>query len=228
MANKLFQAFIDTAKTIAGYPITVANAVFMRDGSTLDEFSETIPHREDDENTNIEVPNIDADMLNGHPADYYAKQSDLSALNTSVTQVNNKIGNTDVSKWGNSLTGAIKAACDKADANEAAIADVNSNLVWKFHHNYNGSETAQLPEDYTEIYLLFGMDSDTTRLPMIIPRIALSPTVQTQYKTSTVSVESESLGICFAVTQKNASLAWVFKNYIAQDRSMYWFDIYYR
>ena len=128
MANKLFQAFIDTAKTIAGYPITVANAVFMRDGSTLDEFSENIPHREDAEDTAIEVPNIDADMLNGHSADYYAKQSDLSALNTSVTQVNNKIGNTDVSKWGNSLTGAIKAACDKADANETAIADVNSNL----------------------------------------------------------------------------------------------------
>ena len=128
MANKLFQAFIDTAKTIAGYPITVANAVFMRDGSTLDEFSENIPHREDDEDTNIEVPNIDADMLNGHPASYYAKQNDLSALSTSVTQVNNKIGNTDVSKWGNSLTGAIKAACDKADANEVAIVDVNSNL----------------------------------------------------------------------------------------------------
>ena len=129
MANRLFQAFIDTAKNIAGYPITVANAVFMRDGSTLDEFSENIPHREDDEDTNIEVPNIDADMLNGHPADYYSKQSDLSALNTSVTQVNNKIGNTDVSKWGNSLTGAIKAACDKSDANEKAIADVNSNLI---------------------------------------------------------------------------------------------------
>lgn len=128
MANNLFQSFIDAAKTIAGYPITVANAVFMRDGSTLDEFSENIPHREDDENTDIEVPNIDADMLNGHPADYYAKQSDLSALNTSVTQANNKIGNTDVSKWGNSLTGAIKAACDKSDANEAAIADVNSKL----------------------------------------------------------------------------------------------------
>ena len=128
MANRLFQAFIDTAKTIAGYPITVANAVFMRDGSTLDEFSENIPHRKDDEDTDIEVPNIDADMLNGHPADYYAKQSDLSALNTSVTQVNNKIGNTDISKWGNSLTGAIKTACDKADANEVAIADVNSNL----------------------------------------------------------------------------------------------------
>ena len=124
MANKLFQAFIDTAKTIAGYPITVANAVFMRDGSTLDEFSENIPHREDDEDTDIEVPNIDADMLNGHPSDYYAKQSDLSALNNSVTQVNNKIGNTDVSKWGNSLTGAIKAACDKSDANETAITDV--------------------------------------------------------------------------------------------------------
>ena len=80
MANRLFQAFIDTAKTIAGYPITVANAVFMRDGSTLDEFSENIPHREDDEDTNIEVPNIDADMLNGHPADYYSKESDLSEL----------------------------------------------------------------------------------------------------------------------------------------------------
>mgnify|MGYP001771684604 CR=1 FL=1 len=129
MANKLFQAFIDTAKTIAGYPITVANAVFMRDGSTLDEFSENIPHREDDEDTNIEVPNIDADMLNGHPADYYSKQSDLSALNNSVTQINNKIGNTDISKWGNSLTGAIKSACEKADANEVSIADVNSNLI---------------------------------------------------------------------------------------------------
>ena len=84
MANRLFQAFIDTAKTIAGYPITVANAVFMRDGSTLDEFSENIPHREDDEDTNIEVPNIDADMLNGHPADYYAKQSDLSDVVTII------------------------------------------------------------------------------------------------------------------------------------------------
>ena len=84
MANKLFQAFIDTAKTIAGYPITVANAVFMRDGSTLDEFSENIPHREDDENTEIEVPNIDADMLNGHPASYYAKQSDLSDVVTII------------------------------------------------------------------------------------------------------------------------------------------------
>ena len=145
MANKLFQAFIDTAKTIAGYPITVANAVFMRDGSTLDEFSENIPHREDNEDTDIEVPNIDADMLNGHPADYYTKQSDLSALNASVTQVTNKIGNTDVSKWGNSLTGAIKAACDKADANETAIADVNRNL-------YNTKNPVMLYDISTKSY----------------------------------------------------------------------------
>ena len=118
MANKLFQAFIDTAKTIAGYPITVANAVFMRDGSTLDEFSENIPHREDNEDTDIEVPNIDADMLNGHPADYYSKQSDLSALNNSVTQVNNKIGNTDISTIGDgTVTGGLDA--------------LNSNLVKK-------------------------------------------------------------------------------------------------
>ena len=149
MANKLFQAFIDTAKTIAGYPITVANAVFMRDGSTLDEFSENIPHREDNEDTDIEVPNIDADMLNGHPASYYAKQSDLSALNTSVTQVNSKIGNTDVSKWGNSLTGAIKAACDKSDANETAIADVNSNFS-----NLIKTYTEKLTTDENGIFLI--------------------------------------------------------------------------
>ena len=143
------------------------------------------------------------------------KYDDNKNVKEAIDEVNSKLGNTDISAIGDgTLTGGLDA--------------LNSNLVWKFHHNYNGSETAQLPEDYTEIYLLFGMDSDTTRLPMIIPRIALSPTVQTQYKTSTVSVESESLGICFAVTQKNASLAWVFKNYIAQDRSMYWFDIYYR
>ena len=159
MANKLFQAFIDTAKTIAGYPITVANAVFMRDGSTLDEFSENIPHREDDEDTNIEVPNIDADMLNGHPADYYAKQSDLSVLNNSVTQVNNKIGNTDVSKWGNSLTGAIKAACDKADANEAAIADVNSNFTWKHVGAEHKGVPISYPSEFNELYVLvdYGM-----------------------------------------------------------------------
>ena len=84
MANRLFQAFIDTAKTIAGYPITVANAVFMRDGSTLDEFSE----------------------------------------NTKA-----KIGTTDISKYSDgTVTGAIKSACDKANVNEVAIADVNSNL----------------------------------------------------------------------------------------------------
>lgn len=134
----------ETAHDRAGNPVTGAvithdvvdnleststeDALSANQGRELKEMMSDVPHREDDEGTEIEVPNIDADMLNGHPADYYAKQSDLSALNTSVTQVNNKIGNTDISKWGNSLTGAIKAACDKADANETAIADVNSNF----------------------------------------------------------------------------------------------------
>lgn len=125
MANKLFQAFIDTAKTIAGYPITVANAVFMRDGSTLDEFSENIPHREDNEDTNIEVPNIDADMFNGHPADYYAKQSDLSALNTSVTQVNNKIGNTDISAIGD---GTVTGGLDTLNSNLLIKGYIDKNI----------------------------------------------------------------------------------------------------
>ena len=39
------------------------------------------------------------------------------------------LGTTDISKYSDgTVTGAIKAACDKADANEAAIADVNSKL----------------------------------------------------------------------------------------------------
>ena len=134
----------ETAHDRAGNPITGAvithdvvdnleststeDALSANQGRELKEMMSDVPHREDDEDTEIEVPNIDADMLDGHPSDYYAKQSDLSVLNTSVTQLNNKIGNTDVSKWGNSLTGAIKSACDKADANETAIADVNSNL----------------------------------------------------------------------------------------------------
>ena len=84
MANRLFQAFIDTAKTIAGYPITVANGVFMRNGKTLDETQE---------------------------------------------EFNTILGTTDISNYGaGTVTGAIKSACDKADVNEVAIADVNSNL----------------------------------------------------------------------------------------------------
>ena len=85
MANKLFQAFIDTAKTIAGYPITVANGVFMRNGKTLDETQE---------------------------------------------ELNTILGTTDISKYGDgTVTGAVKSACDKANVNEVAIADVNSNLI---------------------------------------------------------------------------------------------------
>ena len=39
------------------------------------------------------------------------------------------LGTTDISKYSDgTVTGAIKSACDKADANEAAIADVNSKL----------------------------------------------------------------------------------------------------
>lgn len=141
MANKIFQAFIDTAKTIAGYPITVANAVFMRDGSTLDEFSENIPHREDDEDTDIEVPNIDADMLDGHPADYYAKQNDLNA-------VVNKIGNTDVSKWGNTYTQAIKSACDGVDGLNQDLAD---KMLYKDYGELNANGDAN---NYTESGIL--------------------------------------------------------------------------
>ena len=39
------------------------------------------------------------------------------------------LGTTDISKYSDgTVTGAIKSACDKADANEAAIADVNNKL----------------------------------------------------------------------------------------------------
>lgn len=151
----------ETAHDRAGNPVTGAvithdvvdnleststeDALSANQGRELKEMMSDVPHREDNEDTVIEVPNIDADMLNGHPADYYSKQSDLSALNTSVTQVNNKIGNTDVSKWGNSLTGAIKAACDKSDANEVAIAEVNSNL-------YNAKNPVMLYDISTNSY----------------------------------------------------------------------------
>lgn len=84
MANNLFQSFIDAAKTIAGYPITVANAVFMRNGKTLDETQE---------------------------------------------ELNTILGTTDISKYGDgTVTGAVKAACDKANTNEADITDVNNKL----------------------------------------------------------------------------------------------------
>ena len=54
----------------------------------------------------------------------------ISDITSDIDSTKAKIGTTDISKYGDgTVTGAIKAACDKADANEAAIADVNSNLI---------------------------------------------------------------------------------------------------
>ena len=54
----------------------------------------------------------------------------ISDITSDIDSTKAKIGTTDISKYGDgTVTGAIKAACDKADANETAIADVNSNLI---------------------------------------------------------------------------------------------------
>ena len=53
----------------------------------------------------------------------------ISDITSNIDSTKAKIGTTDISKYGDgTVTGAIKAACDKADANETAIADVNSKL----------------------------------------------------------------------------------------------------
>ena len=54
----------------------------------------------------------------------------ISDITSDIDSTKAKIGTTDILKYGDgTVTGAIKAACDKADANETAIADVNSNLI---------------------------------------------------------------------------------------------------
>ena len=53
----------------------------------------------------------------------------ISDITSNIDSTKAKIGTTDISKYGDgTVTGAIKAACDKSDANETAIADVNSKL----------------------------------------------------------------------------------------------------
>lgn len=53
----------------------------------------------------------------------------ISDITSDIDSTKAKIGTTDISKYGDgTVTGAIKAACDKSDANEAAISEVNSNL----------------------------------------------------------------------------------------------------
>lgn len=65
----------------------------------------------------------------------YTENKSLAAL----------LGTTDISEYSDgTVTGAIKSACDKADANEAAIADVNSNLGtprFSLRTNYNSELT---------------------------------------------------------------------------------------
>ena len=53
----------------------------------------------------------------------------ISDITSDIDSTKAKIGTTDISKYGDgTVTGAIKSACDKANVNEVAIADVNSNL----------------------------------------------------------------------------------------------------
>ena len=53
----------------------------------------------------------------------------ISDITSDIDSTKAKIGTTDISKYSDgTVTGAIKAACDKSDANETAIADVNSNF----------------------------------------------------------------------------------------------------
>ena len=53
----------------------------------------------------------------------------ISDIMSNIDSTKAKIGTTDISKYGDgTVTGAIKAACDKSDANEAAISEVNSKL----------------------------------------------------------------------------------------------------
>ena len=53
----------------------------------------------------------------------------ISDITSDIDSTKAKIGTTDISQYSDgTVTGAVKSACDKADANEAAIADVNSKL----------------------------------------------------------------------------------------------------
>lgn len=56
--------------------------------------------------------------------------SKISTMFKNIRYLYKMLGTTDISQYSDgTVTGAIKAACDKADANEAAIANVNSNLT---------------------------------------------------------------------------------------------------
>lgn len=55
--------------------------------------------------------------------------SKISTMFKNIRYLYKILGTTDISHYSDgTATGAIKAACDKADANEAAIADVNNKL----------------------------------------------------------------------------------------------------
>ena len=55
--------------------------------------------------------------------------SKISTMFKNIRYLYKILGTTDISHYSDgTVTGAIKSACDKADANEAAIADVNSKL----------------------------------------------------------------------------------------------------
>ena len=167
----------ETAHDRAGNPITGAvithgvvdnleststeDALSANQGRELKEMMSDVPHREDAENTEIEVPNIDADMLDGHPSDYYAKQSDLSALNTSVTQVNNKIGNTDISAIGD---GTVTGGLDVLNSNLGLIN--KKTFLWEVSSNQGSKQIDFSPFSY--VLIMISISVYTTQC-MIVP-----------------------------------------------------------
>ena len=89
----------------------------------------------------IKDPNYDSSTISQFKADnkgvyfYYELATEITKPidgNEAIKLLNDKLGNANISGIGDgTVTGAVKSACDKADANEAAIADVNSNLLYR-------------------------------------------------------------------------------------------------
>ena len=84
--------------------------------------------------------------------------SKISTMFKNIRYLYKILGTTDISHYSDgTATGAIKAACDKADANEAAIANVNSKLdakfVWTILSNAQTDAWGNLHIDKLEKYI---------------------------------------------------------------------------
>lgn len=112
-------AIIKTIKNLLGeviYPVTKAKAVYMEDNRTVE-----------DAINNIQVNPVNADLLEGHSASYFATAEEMNAVETEVSNLDNTV--TTLNSAVNTINSNITSITGDINTIEGNITTINNNIT---------------------------------------------------------------------------------------------------